>query len=170
MRPLLGIAMLAGLSVPAFAQVGDCSAEQCPVILELESVEVDTADTGWEASDGRITQIDENGSTGTYSWSAPPRTVTFLGFAIELTLDGTAMPPDAYYAPTLYVSGPFNYEPDPPQLPLYLQGNQGQKTMRVTVTPWRPNLAGGTYTLDVGAAWGGPVVHYVYRTVPQLIP
>ena len=31
--------------------------------------------------------------------------------------------------------------------------------MRVKVWPWRPSLAGGTYTLDIGAAWGDPVVH-----------
>jgi hypothetical protein len=167
MRFLASLVLIGFLVTPASAQVGGCSGEVCPVLLELQSIEVDPSDGNWEAADGKITEMTPEGNAGTFTWSAPPKTITIRGFAIDLTVEGTAAK-DQMYPLIIYVDGAFAFDPNPPQQHLYLNGDAGKETLTVTVKPLSQQLPGGLYTLHVGAAYG-KAVHYVYRTVPQLI-
>jgi hypothetical protein len=167
MRYVLSLLLLSILMTPAAAQVAGCSGDVCPALLELESIEVDASEGPWEVSDGKIVETTAEGSVGTFTWTEPPKTITAQGFTLDLTVAGTASK-DHMYPVIIYASGPFAFDPDPPQQHVYLNGNSGEETLTVTVKPLSAQLAGGLYTLDIGAAYG-KVVHYVYRTVPQLI-
>jgi hypothetical protein len=140
-------------------------------LLRLEVVELDEESEGWTVENGKIVETSADGlCSATYTWLAPPEEIVLGGFDVELSLEGKAKP-DAFCAPISYVSGPYVFDPDPPNLPLYLNGDtlEGSETLKVHVAPMSASLAGGTYTLDIGAAYG-KAVHYVYRTVPQLVP
>jgi hypothetical protein len=167
MRIVASLLLFGFLMSPANAQVEGCSADVCPVLLELDAIEVDPSEGNWEAAEGRIVETIPEGNVGTFTWTAPPKTITIQGFTIELTIEGKAAQ-DQMYPLIIYVDGAFAFRPDPPQAHLYLNGDSGTETLKVTVKPTSSQLPGGLYTLHVGAAYG-KAVHYIYRTVPQLI-
>lgn len=168
MRFLSSLLFLCLLVTPATAQVGGCSGEVCPVLLELDAIEVDASEGDWETADGLITQATPEGNRATFAWTSPPATITARGFELVLSLEGAAAP-EQMYPIIIYADGAFAFTPDPPQTHLYLNGNAGKETLKVSVRPTSTQLAGGLYTLHIGAAYG-KAVHYIYRTVPQLIP
>jgi hypothetical protein len=167
MRILTSLLLCALLMSPANAQVEGCSADVCPVLLELDSIEVDPSDGTWEAAEGKVVETTPEGNVGTFTWTTPPQTITIRGFEMELTIEGKAAQ-DQMYPLIIYVDGAFSFRPDPPQAHLYLNSDSGTETLKVTVKPTSSQLAGGLYTLHVGAAYG-KAVHYIYRTVPQFI-
>lgn len=141
-------------------------------LLRLESIEFDDGDETWTVENGRIVELSPDlRYQGTFSWIAPPEDVSLAGFDIEVALEAEAQAPDVFYAPIAYLSGPFAFTPDPPQLMVNVgpEHRKDRQVLKAHVTPLRADLAGGTYTLDIGAAYG-KAVHYVYRTVPQLTP